>query len=180
MAAPRSFAASRDAARTYQGASGQVHGEEHVRRRGGRRPMNPRVSATLVVLSEDLQHDQVTQVLGAEPTTTWRKGDLVSARTTHRRQRDGWAMAAREPDSADLEAHVRAVLDRLQPREGFQPPPSWAVLVSCVVWIGDWAPPVFLSRAVVARLAALGAALDVDIYPGDLGSEAAPDAQPPR
>lgn len=128
-------------------------------------------SAAFVLLGQDhdplgLDPEQVTALTGIEPSETWRVGDLIDKHATVRHKQNGWSVESALPPTAELEDHVKDVLDQLQA--------GWASLkgvsarfdseISCVLYIKSVNPPVHFDKDTVARIAELGAEIDIDIY----------------
>jgi hypothetical protein len=129
--------------------------------------MKSELSASFMLLGQEFDPAQVTAWVGLTPSRTWRIGDLVQPPAILRHKRNGWVLDSTLPASADLEEHVKSVLERLQP--------SWAVLVelalqydtviSCVVYsYGGDRPAMHFDKDIVKRAAELNAAIDIDLY----------------
>lgn len=117
--------------------------------------------------------DEITILLGIQPTKTWRLGDLVP-RTSLRRKHDGWLLSIGyehldEEHSIDLMSQVRRLFDRLQP--------DTAKLIdictrlqlesslNCVLYIrGNERPAVHFDPDIIQWLAQLQAEIDIDLY----------------
>jgi hypothetical protein len=118
------------------------------------------------VLGFSCSHDQLSRALGVQPTRTWHQGDLVTNRSTVRRETDGWELASGLPKAATAEEHANSLLDRLgSAADALKQIGAEASVLSIVMEIhGGDRPPLGLSRENIARLASLGAELDIDLY----------------
>jgi len=123
----------------------------------------PRITAALVISDFTCSPDEVTHAMGIAPTQTWRVGD-PSGLPGVTRTTNGWRLRSGLEDSTDLGLHLEWLLRRLPlampevaEREG------WAFTFSCGVTIDDRAPAMAFSAAVLSGIAALHAALDVDV-----------------
>lgn len=120
----------------------------------------PRVRAWFCVLGFAGDPDEFSAMMGTAPDDTWRAGEGIgSARTPQ--PEAGWRIRSRLPSDADVEAHARWLLDRLPaglPANGPYLQLSFAIDV-----YGEQ-PALSFSPETIARLAALGAAIDVDLY----------------
>jgi hypothetical protein len=74
-----------------------------------------RIEASLTVVGAQVDPDEITRLLGADPDRSHRVGDLVSTRSTARRTTGAWTIstAATIPDTAPLATHVSALLARV-------------------------------------------------------------------
>lgn len=129
--------------------------------------MYTEVWAAFVLTGFDLDPDQVTALTGITPSKTWRLGEIINPRAIMRYQHYGWRVKSDLSLSADLEEHVRTVLEQLKP--------AWPVLVelgrrydveiACVVRsFGGDRPSMHFDKDSVKRIAELNAALDIDLY----------------
>jgi hypothetical protein len=110
--------------------------------------------------------DELSNAIGLQPTRTWNEGDLVTSRSTRRQKSSGWELASGLAKEATPDQHASRLLDRLGPAaDSLKRMPVEASVLSIVLEIhGGDRPPLGLSRENVARLAALGAELDIDLY----------------
>jgi hypothetical protein len=129
----------------------------------------PRVRAWFSVLGFIGDPDEVSSMMGTLPDDTWRVGEAIgSARTPQ--PEAGWRMRSRLPPDADVEEHARGLLDRLPsglPADG--PASGLHLELSFAIDVYDQQPALWFSPETVARIAALGAAIDIDLY--GLGTE---------
>lgn len=130
---------------------------------------------------DDLDPDEITALLGIAPVSTWRIGDQRGRSPTVRYRYSGWFCDSGLPQSADVEAHTTALLERLAP--------VWPAAVAIgarhyteVAFViyshGPTQPALVFDGASVKRIAELNAALDVSFYYfGDGEEEADTDEQ---
>jgi len=144
--------------------SKDVMTDEH----NGRQMPRPslKVKVRLVVLDFDGPADAITAVLGVPPTTTWRTGERRVPEATILHKQNGWMIRSpADPLTAAPEEAVLQLLARIPDPTAFRRlPPSVEVQLTVTVYgLGD-RPFVFLSADTVAKLASMGASLDIDTY----------------
>lgn len=120
----------------------------------------------LVVNEFDCDPDEITKILGVLPTKTARRGDLKIEGGTRRWTHNWWNLKSPvDPTVATGEEAVTALLDLLPDPSAFgRLPPGSEVEVGCLLMGYAYRPWLHLSPPVMARLASIGAALDVDPY----------------
>lgn len=128
--------------------------------------------ATFRVLGEDLDPDDVTRLLGVEPTQALRRDQLVPTQTSVRRQEAGvWLLKSEgKVRSTSLERHLLYLLELVEPhaqaleelrRNGRATADFFCFWLSATGHGG----PIF-SADVMQRVAATGAELGIDFYGG--------------
>jgi hypothetical protein len=138
--------------------------------------MESEVYAYFLLIGADFQPDEITAQVGITPTKTWMKGDLRSPGAVVRHQENGWMVLSKLDRSADLEEHIKSVLEQLQP--------SWDILqklcllhsaeFACVVCTyGGDRPAIHFDREVIKQVNELNSTIDVDLYilPGKKDSQ---------
>lgn len=128
--------------------------------------------ATFRVLGEDLDPDDVTRLLGVEPSQALRRDQLVPTQTSVRRQETGvWLLKSEgKVASTSLERHLLFLLDRVEPRlaalDGLLRTHQATADFFCF-WLSatGHGGPIF-SADVMQRVAATGAELGIDFYGG--------------
>jgi hypothetical protein len=130
-----------------------------------------RTRLTVTGFSGDPTH--ISAVIGVEPTKTWREGDHRSSGTILTFAHNGWSLSSPvDPLHTTPEESVRALLDLLPDVTAFQRLPDGAeVELSCSFYGLTERPGFWLSTELLARVAAIGASLDIDPY--DFSSEQA-------
>lgn len=121
-----------------------------------------------VIWGQRCDPDAITRRIGVTPTKRWRVGDMRHEATGRRHTDAGWRMDASPETDATLEAHVEALLEKLWPaRDQLRELRTVCeVQFTIVIHCRDAAPAMYLSAATIERLAAIGAALDIDLYRG--------------
>jgi hypothetical protein len=124
----------------------------------------PRVRAWFSVLGFTGDPDQISVMMGTAPDDAWRAGEGIGPARTPQPEA-GWRIRSRLPSDADVEEHARGLLDRLPSRLPADERSSGLYLqLSCAVDVYDERPALSFSPETIARIAALGAAIDVDLY----------------
>src|SRR5947209_5931615 len=73
-----------------------------------------RTSACLRFFDDDLDPEQVTRLLGCQPTHASRKGDLLPSKRYQKIAHTGsWRLQTPEGDSRTLEEQIASLLDRV-------------------------------------------------------------------
>lgn len=113
----------------------------------------------------DCEPEQVTAILGVKPNHSWRRGDPVGNRG-ETRQSSTWSITAAPSESIDAEEYVLSLLDRLPPTLNGLAAIStrWEAHFSVTIFAGNLSPGFYVTPPTLQRMAALGAALDVDVY----------------
>ena len=116
--------------------------------------------------------EAITTRVGVQPTRTWRKGQSwtlgtgrVKARGRYRH--NGWELSSGLDKTRDLDAHLRALLKRIERRKSAVRRESAAQHpdVICVVYsYGGDRPPLDIAHDVLKELAALHASVVIDLY----------------
>jgi hypothetical protein len=96
---------------------------------------------TLCLFGDDLDPDEITRLLGAEPTTARRKGDRFPGRYRRSAKEGAWMLELDFAEGAEIELEqaINQLLDRLN-----SDPAMWANLnqrfrcdVACGLFLGD-------------------------------------------
>lgn len=110
---------------------------------------------------------EITRQIGIEPTQTARRGDSIQ-KTKIRHKTDVWSLSTGKQESLDLDALVRMILDQIGERApavaAIRAALSLDAEIACAVYVEGQTPAISLDRETVARIAALGASIDVDLY----------------
>ncbi|HLO89414.1 MAG TPA: DUF4279 domain-containing protein, partial [Nostocaceae cyanobacterium] len=111
--------------------------------------------------------EEITKIVGVSPTDVWRIGDKITNRSTLKRKKNGWRLKSNLEQTADLDAHIRNVLERLKPgweklRElGLQ----YYAEISCVIYNYEAQVPVMhFDKEIIKAAAELNAEIDIDYY----------------
>lgn len=109
--------------------------------------------------------EEISTLLGVQPTHTWRPGDRVE-QSQVRRETTGWAINSDLKETAELDAHVKHVFTLLPSNLaeiGSERLAGFEVELSCAVYTTGEMPSLNLSPAALALLHRAGASLDIDI-----------------
>lgn len=129
--------------------------------------MRSEIYAAFTLTGSTLDPVEITAKVGIPPTKTWRTGDLTSpkSKSIMRHEQNGWSLRSRLEKSAELEDHVKSVLEQLQP--------GWHSLVDvcshydaeieCVIYTSE-RPAIHFDRPMLEQIAKLNAEIDVDLY----------------
>lgn len=118
----------------------------------------------LKVISTELVPELVSAAIGISCDRCWRIGDL-RPKTIIKEKQNGWILDSGLPRTATLDEHINALLSILEPRADSVRQLSVAstVELSCVVY-SDHNPGLSFDASVIAKIARLGAGLDIDLY----------------
>ncbi len=122
------------------------------------------IKACLKILGFDGPPNVITKILGTAPTRVWLKGDKVP-KTILEYEQNGWLFKAPVDElSTDTERATVALLDSLPDPSRFRQLPRSDIEISYAIYGYKERPYFNLSAATIARIAAIGADIDVDIY----------------
>src|SRR4051812_16363497 len=136
---------------------------------------DPSIFAYLEIRDFACPPDEITVRLGIVPSLSWSEGDHIP-NPARPNPTSGWRLQSPLPDRHDLEVHALWLLDRAPPRIDLAGLTSrWSVGLSFAVYVSGRTPAMFFQNATLARIVALGATLDIDLYvlPPDDAGEAA-------
>ena len=127
-----------------------------------------RTVATLRIIGDDLDPDEVTRLLGVEPTAQSRKGE--ANRSGYPAPHGIWRLGATEQVPGDLNAQIDELLAKVTPD-----PSVWTDLtrkfrcdIFCGLFMQDGNEGEQLEPRILAMLGSRGLQLGLDIYgPGD-------------
>jgi hypothetical protein len=138
--------------------------------------MGERAYAYLRVAGDALPLDEITEQMGVAPTESWRKGD-AGRYASHRDS--GWCLHSPLPrENLRIDEHIEALLPLLEARAPAvrELGTRFNLYLECVGSFAKSSPGFFLSKDVVARIAALGLPIDYDVYLDAESSGHEPDA----
>lgn len=123
------------------------------------------ITVCLTLTSKEYLPEEVTVATGLQPTKTWRMKDRIAG-TVRSYDWNGWTLASGLDTASDLEDHLSALLERLEPAMPALKELSrrWDVEVSCAIYAKAFVPSCHFDREVTQVLAALGAQIDLDFY----------------
>jgi hypothetical protein len=120
------------------------------------------------IKADMLPLEEITAVLGLQPTESWRKGDV--GQYVKQRPDSGWCLHSPLPrTNLRIDEHVEALLPLLEARGEFvrELGDRFQTYLACVGHFSKSSPGFFLSKAVTRRLSLLGLSLDCDLYLDD-------------
>ena len=122
-------------------------------------------TATLRFFGEDLDPDEITRLLGCEPTATHRKGDPVTKDGRGKRRNSGWRLESRHEEKHGIDDHVGELLSRVtndlsvwRELACFKPD------IFCGLFLSGFNQGDEVSPRISGMLAARGIVLRMDIY----------------
>ena len=126
-----------------------------------------RTSASLRFFDDDLDPEQVTRLLGCQPTHACRKGDLLPSKRYQRIAHTGsWRLQTPKGDERALEEQITSLLDKASDDLA-----AWEQLskgarldVFCGLHLKAWNRGFSLSPGLMRRLAERHLEVDFDIY----------------
>ncbi len=126
----------------------------------------PDIEVALKLTGQGFDPEDVTKVVGLQPTKTWRLGDPVQ-RTALRRKNDGWSIGVAPTETFDMETVLCRLLDIIEPhKEKIIESMSRFNLqgeISFGVFVYGETPASYFEADTVRRVAALGASLGIDL-----------------
>jgi hypothetical protein len=125
------------------------------------------VGASLILTSKDRSPDEVSALTGLRQSKVWMAGDLIAG-TTRPYGQNGWALESGFGSDADLEGHVRSLVETIRPVASVlkELAKDWDIEMSCTAHANSYVPALHFDRETVQVLAAIGAQIDIDLYCG--------------
>lgn len=129
-------------------------------------PLTTREFAYLAVVG-DGTHQEVTEILGMEPTLAWNAGE-PSEHTGRIQKRMLWQRRSGLDDTENLEKHIRSIFFLLYHKHkeiqdlffrGYDP------LIQCAGYYPESYHGTHLSREIIRQAGLLNLAIDLDFYP---------------
>ena len=131
--------------------------------------MIARVRVSLRVFGDSLEPDEVSALLGREPTRSHRKGDKIPS-TSSSEPTGAWILDSGLTEKAEIEDHVEALLSPVSNDSD-----EWASLTSrfsasilCSAFLDQYNEGFELSPRLAQSLADRGLVIAFDIYSGDV------------
>ena len=128
-----------------------------------------RVSVSLRVFGDGLEPDEVSALLGCQPTRFHRKGDKSSQNGTSLEPTGAWILDSGLSEKAEIEEHVEALLSLISNDSD-----EWANLTAgfsasilCSVFLNQYNEGFELSPRLAQSMAERGLVIAFDIYSGD-------------
>jgi hypothetical protein len=126
-------------------------------------------SITLRFFGDDLVPDELTQLLGVEPSIAYRKGDIFRGKTYDRIYDIGSWRLRSERSESDLEDKIDRLLDKL-PSDleiWHDLTRKFQVDLFCGLWMKRWNRCLDFKAATLHRMAERGLSIGLDIYVDD-------------
>ena len=126
--------------------------------------MTDRTIIRIHIISVGRTPEEITDFVGLSCDKSWRIGDK-RGKTIIEQKNNGWILESGLAESAPLDMHIEALLQRITPyADRIRSLSSQdTVELSCVVYAA--APPALnFSSCVIGQIGELGASLDIDLY----------------
>jgi hypothetical protein len=135
---------------------------------------NGHSEAVLRFFGDDLVPEEISELLGAEPTSSVRKGEEIVGHATGQIRiapTGRWSLNAARREPEDIEAQVFEILDRLTPNlDAWQSLSRYEPDLFCGIFMATMNDMLPLSARAIRALGQRGIALKLDIYgTGDRG-----------
>jgi hypothetical protein len=118
----------------------------------------------LKILSRTRTPEMITDALGLQCDKCWRSGD-ARKHTTIIEKNNGWILHSGLPKTAGLDAHIKGLLDILEPAKKTIRDLSMTETVELSVVVYSSAlPALSFGCEIISRLAEFGASMDIDLY----------------
>ncbi len=129
--------------------------------------MESEIYAYFALTGLDFEPEEITAKVGIIPTKTWRAGDLITSRGTIRKKHNGWRLDSKLEKSAELEAHIKSVIEQLQ--AGWLPLvevcSQYYAEIACVIYYRSGSvPAIHFDKLIMQQVAELKTEIDVDFY----------------
>jgi Domain of unknown function (DUF4279) len=126
-------------------------------------------TASVRFFGDELDPDEVTRLLGCDPSKQYRKGDLVSPRREHRRKFGAWIIATEDRSPEAIDDQLASIFARTT-----QDLQVWHDLVTryegdvfCGLFMSESNEGFSLSVSTLQSLAARGLEIGFDVYGPD-------------
>lgn len=131
--------------------------------------MRPKLDVELRIYGTQINSDQITNLIGIDPTHTWTLGEPIQ-KTSLRRKENAWCYSipmANEDDNWHLAEAVKRLLQVLLPQVGkirqICKEFDLECEVSCGVYVTGQPPSMDFTPDVISNIAAFNATLDIDV-----------------
>jgi len=132
-----------------------------------------RVRASLRVFGDGLEPEEVSALLGREPTRSHRKGDLAGSDSPGRsgsvEPTGAWILDSWLPEKAEIEEHVEALLGAVSndSDEWERLTERFSASVLCSAFLDQYNEGFELSPRIAQSLSERGLVIAFDVYSGD-------------
>jgi uncharacterized protein DUF4279 len=132
-------------------------------------PARTRSRASLIVLSADLSPSEITELIGIPPDEAHTKGAPQTPQSSYGWKYHSWQVHSRSHEMTPPEDHLASLLERVEPfAERIAALARSGQVEPLRVWIShhieNYNPGLSIDPGLLARVAQLGASLDLDIY----------------
>lgn len=128
--------------------------------------MDFKISAYFRLSGQNLEPEDITALVGVIPTNSWRTGDLIDPRLKKRRKYNAWIVESQLDKSAELDEHIKAVFEKLQP--GWESlvkiSPQFDTFICGVIYAYSYIPAINFDKYIIQKAGELNAGIDVDLY----------------
>ena len=128
-----------------------------------------RVRASLRVLGDGLEPDEVSALLGRPPTRQHRKGDKLEGRPDAVEPTGAWILDSALTEHVELEEHIEVLLGSLSNDmdEWSQLTGQYSASIQCSLFLDQYNEGFELSPRIAQALSERGLVIAFDIYSGD-------------
>lgn len=127
-----------------------------------------RIRTRLIIADFECPPEEITEILGINPTKTWLKGQPVTPKAKNTRKENAWELLIDfSPENNTVDAQVESLLSIITPNiEKFANLPSNVdIILSCVIFTRpDGFPVIGFSKKLIKILALINADIDIDLY----------------
>ena len=137
-------------------------------------------TAAVRFFGDDLEPSELSALLGCEPSTQYRRGDLVSPGRPNTRKCGAWLLAAEDRQPEALDEQLAGIFSKLtQDLEVWRALSSrFDAAVFCGLFMNESNEGFSLSRITLAALSARNLEIGFDVYdPDDEPAEQAPGGE---
>ncbi len=135
-----------------------------------------RASASLIIIGDDLDPDEVTKILKCEPSDAIRKGE--KGRNNRPARTGRWSLDS-PLEEACLDEQIRWLLDALPEDQAIWEYlwERYELVVFCGLFMDDWNRETILRSTTLAGMGRRGLRLDLDIYADSPTEEEPPESE---
>jgi len=128
-----------------------------------------RVRVSLRVLGDSLEPEEVSALLGRDPTRCHRKGDPMGSGGGTAEPTGAWILDSPLDEKSEVEEHIEALLSDVSndPDEWEQLTSRFSVSILCSTFLDQYNEGFELSPRIALSLAERGIVTAFDIYSGD-------------
>ena len=126
--------------------------------------MSEETYVRLKIISDVHSPEEISSILGVRYDRAWRVGDK-RGKSIIVEKTNGWLMESMLPKNTPLEAQMEGLLHRLRPFASKIKAlaDTCTIEFSCVIYC-QYHPALYFEGGMIAAIASLGAALDIDLY----------------